>query len=130
MLFLCATSNKNKIGIFQFEEIPNANHSSHFTFFMYNGYSNPFKGSLDSSPFIYRAFPITQNKNTIILPCIADNAGDYFPEVYHLISTSENTYAEIAKSVFKINNLIYHGIMKADLGESYWGTGPFLLQIE
>ena len=38
--------------------------------------------------------------------------------------------AEIAKSVFKINNLIYHGIIKADHGESYWGTGPFLLQIE
>ena len=134
MLFLCATSNKNKVGVFQLAEINGSNPSGHYTLFMYNGYSSPFSGTWDGVPYIYRTFPIIQDKSTIILPCIADNTGDYFPEVYHLISTSVKEDAEIAKSVFKINNSIYHGVMKmvgySSYPDNWWGTGPFLLQIE
>lgn len=133
MQFLCTTSNKNKMGVFSLPEIYNGANGT--PALMYNGYKTSFEGGWDSVPYIYRTFPIIQHHHTILLPCLADfDNGDVFPEVYHLISTSIKEDADIARAVFKINNSVYHGIMKqygySSYPDNWWRSGPFLLQIE
>lgn len=134
MQHLCLTSNKNKMGVFWLLETSGMD-TLNPTVLLYNGKRHSFNAAdKASTSFIYRTFPIINNKNTIILPCLEDSTGDVFPEAYHLISTSVNEDTEIAKAVFKINNSIYHGVVKqignSSFPDNYWISGPFLLQIE
>lgn len=135
MHFLCVNSETNKIGVFKLvrDDLDTWYDKQTETPLMYNGQIHPFPKSAQS-PFIYRTWPILNNKNTIILPVISDYNGDRFLEVYHLISTSLPTRDSLLNALFQINDSIYRIVYPLQRDNStkagqYYFSGPFLLKI-